>query len=474
MARKEHPGYVFNTMLWQFLSAAMQLAGGEVASVEDIDRAWMGVMKTPIGPFGILDLIGLDTVQHIVQSWPGALKDPRVKEFINRVRALVEAGHLGEKSGQGLYHHPQPSYRQSGFLVPTLAERAKLLRSDSPVESPPDTSGQARAAEGGRQSTGFVTQANLAERFTLHMVPRPIDPRLTHRPNFFGAAWILGENLAARALAARLSAYGATVRLVPQAAGAASAERWIADQWQNEPAPHLFLVNAWDEEDSAATAPMRADLAVQAEGPYAGSVDRRLLLPYVVCQQWFAMASKTSQLDRATLVAATALGGDFGISGDFVRADGGALTGLLKAVFMEGAALKRLGPQVKVVDFAPAAPHEAVAESLCQELALAQRAVLTGDPAEIRRRYCDIEVGYTASQRHQVRLRSAPRAPRLRTCPAAEPGWSPEGHAALPLMSRPSWGAATASPYICSARPRWPKSTIAAGRKTKLMPIGPK
>ena len=371
VARKEHPGYVFNTMLWQFLSAAMQLAGGEVASVEDIDRAWMGVMKTPIGPFGILDLIGLDTVQHIVEAWPGALKDPRAKEFVNHVHALVEAGHLGEKSGQGFYHHPQPSYREPGFLVPTLAQRearARRLagriptrhfrpgsrrRRGQPVERRCDTG----------ESGGAVHAAHG---------PAPINPRLTHRPNFRGAAWILGENLAARALAARLSADGATVRFVPQASGVAGAQRWIADQWQNEPAAHLFLVNAWDEPDSAAAAPMPADLARQAEDPYADSLDRRLLLPYAVCQQWFSLASKTSLLDQATLVAATALGGDFGIAGDFVRADGGALAGLLKAVFMEGAALKRLGPQVKVVDFAPAAPHEAVAESLCQEMALAQ------------------------------------------------------------------------------------------------------
>ena len=344
---------------------------------------------------------------------------------------------------------------------------------DSPVESPPDTSGQARAAEGDSQSSGVATPANQAERFTLHMVPRPIDPRLTHRPNFRGAAWILGENLAARALAARLSADGATVRFVPQASGVAGAQRWIADQWQNEPAAHLFLVNAWDEPDSAAAAPMPADLARQAEDPYADSLDRRLLLPYAVCQQWFSLASKTSLLDQATLVAATALGGDFGIAGDFVRADGGALAGLLKAVFMEGAALKRLGPQVKVVDFAPAAPHEAVAESLCQEMALAQAAVLTGDQGEIQPAFV-ISKSVT-SPANAIRLACAPRrrAPRPRTCPAAEPGWSPEGRAALPLMSRPSWGAATASPYICSARLRWPKSTIAAGRNTKSMPIGP-
>jgi 3-hydroxybutyryl-CoA dehydrogenase len=56
---KESHQYVFNAMLGALNTAALKQAVDGVATVEDIDRAWMGVMKTPIGPFGIMDLVGL-------------------------------------------------------------------------------------------------------------------------------------------------------------------------------------------------------------------------------------------------------------------------------------------------------------------------------------------------------------------------------------------------------------------------------
>ena len=54
-------------MLNALNTAAVKLAVDGVASVEDIDRAWMGVTKMPIGPFGIMDVVGLKTVWDIVQ-----------------------------------------------------------------------------------------------------------------------------------------------------------------------------------------------------------------------------------------------------------------------------------------------------------------------------------------------------------------------------------------------------------------------
>ena len=47
---------------WSCLNPLRHWLQNEVASVEDIDRAWMGVMHTLVGPFGIMDSIGIDTV----------------------------------------------------------------------------------------------------------------------------------------------------------------------------------------------------------------------------------------------------------------------------------------------------------------------------------------------------------------------------------------------------------------------------
>jgi 3-hydroxybutyryl-CoA dehydrogenase len=72
--QKEQKGYVFNTMLLGFLSEAIQLAMNNVASIKDIDRAWIKIMNTPIGPFGIINSIGFDNVFNIIEA--AREKDP--------------------------------------------------------------------------------------------------------------------------------------------------------------------------------------------------------------------------------------------------------------------------------------------------------------------------------------------------------------------------------------------------------------
>ncbi len=69
MLHRENNGYVFNTMLSSLFFSALTLASKNVASIEDIDRSWMGVMHTPIGPFGIMDQVGLSTVWTITDYW---------------------------------------------------------------------------------------------------------------------------------------------------------------------------------------------------------------------------------------------------------------------------------------------------------------------------------------------------------------------------------------------------------------------
>jgi 3-hydroxybutyryl-CoA dehydrogenase len=115
--KKESHGYVFNTMLSAVNREALTLAANGIASVEDVDRAWMGVMKMPIGPFGIMDLVGIDTVWHITNYWAKRL-------FFNRqlgvnarfLKEYVDKGWLGVKSGKGFYTYPDPAYQQPGFV----------------------------------------------------------------------------------------------------------------------------------------------------------------------------------------------------------------------------------------------------------------------------------------------------------------------------------------------------------------------
>ena len=114
--KKEQHGYVFNTMLSELMASALSLAAKEVASVEDIDRAWMGIMKTGVGPFGIMDSIGLETVYKVTDYWAGVKDDPQAKANAAFLKERVDKGNLGVKTGQGFYQYPKASFLGPDFL----------------------------------------------------------------------------------------------------------------------------------------------------------------------------------------------------------------------------------------------------------------------------------------------------------------------------------------------------------------------
>jgi 3-hydroxybutyryl-CoA dehydrogenase len=114
--KKESPGYVFNAMLTALFDAAQTLAANAVTSIEEIDRAWMGVLHTPIGPFGLMDSIGIDTVWKAKEYWANKLNDEQNKKNAEFLKRYIDKGHLGQKSGQGFYSYPKPAYRNPGFV----------------------------------------------------------------------------------------------------------------------------------------------------------------------------------------------------------------------------------------------------------------------------------------------------------------------------------------------------------------------
>ncbi|MEA2101503.1 MAG: 3-hydroxyacyl-CoA dehydrogenase [Thermodesulfobacteriota bacterium] len=116
MLHKENNGYVFNSMLSSLFMSALTLAARNVASIEDIDRSWMGVMHAPMGPFGIMDQVGLKTVYTITDYWANTAKNKQGRINAAFLKPYVEKGHLGVKAGQGFYSYPDPVYAHPGFL----------------------------------------------------------------------------------------------------------------------------------------------------------------------------------------------------------------------------------------------------------------------------------------------------------------------------------------------------------------------
>ena len=114
---KENPGYALNAMLGPVLTTAKLLVIDGVASIEDVDRAWMLHRKASIGPFGLMDAFGLNL---IYDSWHHRQSDviraalkPKVLAFVT---PYIERGELGQKTGKGFYSYPDPAYGEPGFL----------------------------------------------------------------------------------------------------------------------------------------------------------------------------------------------------------------------------------------------------------------------------------------------------------------------------------------------------------------------
>jgi 3-hydroxybutyryl-CoA dehydrogenase len=78
---------------------------------------WMGVMKTPIGPFGIMDIVGLKTVWDITQYWATVTGDHQLQANADFLKRYVDQDWLGVKTGRGFYTYPDPAFTRPGFLT---------------------------------------------------------------------------------------------------------------------------------------------------------------------------------------------------------------------------------------------------------------------------------------------------------------------------------------------------------------------
>jgi len=106
---KEQPGYIVNSLLVPLLSAATNLLVNEVADIETIDKTWMVATGAPTGPFGILDIVGINTAYQINKIAADATGDPlKVKTVAYLKEEFIDKGKLGVATGSGFYTYPNP------------------------------------------------------------------------------------------------------------------------------------------------------------------------------------------------------------------------------------------------------------------------------------------------------------------------------------------------------------------------------
>lgn len=101
---KDQAGFIVNALLFPYLNNAIRLLEQGVATKEGIDTAMKGGCGFPMGPFALLDLVGLDTSLAILEALYLEFADPNYAP-VPLLKRMVVAGQLGRKSGVGFYDY---------------------------------------------------------------------------------------------------------------------------------------------------------------------------------------------------------------------------------------------------------------------------------------------------------------------------------------------------------------------------------
>lgn len=115
--KKEIMGFCFNRIWRSIKREALYMWANGYVDFRDIDRGWMIWTGMDLGPFGIIDSIGLDVVYDIEMVYYKDSKDP--KDYPpSTLKDKIERGELGVKTGKGFYKYPDPEFLLPGFLNP--------------------------------------------------------------------------------------------------------------------------------------------------------------------------------------------------------------------------------------------------------------------------------------------------------------------------------------------------------------------
>ncbi|MCI1974718.1 MAG: 3-hydroxyacyl-CoA dehydrogenase [Limosilactobacillus sp.] len=113
---REQHGYVLNAILMPLLASAMQLWVNDISDPQTIDKDWMISTHSPMGPFMILDMVGLRTPYQMELNTYEATHDEIHQRIADKLKAMIDAGHVGQETGQGFYHYPNPEFEDPNFL----------------------------------------------------------------------------------------------------------------------------------------------------------------------------------------------------------------------------------------------------------------------------------------------------------------------------------------------------------------------
>lgn len=130
MVQKESTGFLFNRVWRAIKRETLHLVDEGVATVDDVDRAWMICLGMPIGPFGLMDMVGLDVVLDIEEVYHAESGDPRDAPP-HLLTNKIAAGELGIKTGRGFYRYPNPAYQDLAWRQGEARDHAGFAEEDA-------------------------------------------------------------------------------------------------------------------------------------------------------------------------------------------------------------------------------------------------------------------------------------------------------------------------------------------------------
>ena len=88
-----------------------------ISDFQSIDRTWMISLRTGMGPFGMMDRMGLGVVYHVANLLGETTPNTQALESARYLdEHFIQKGLFGVASGQGFYSYPNPAFEQPGFI----------------------------------------------------------------------------------------------------------------------------------------------------------------------------------------------------------------------------------------------------------------------------------------------------------------------------------------------------------------------
>ncbi len=113
--KKETLGFCFNRIWRAVKKEALHMWAEGYVDFEDIDRGWMIFTGMPVGPFGLMDGVGLDVVHDIEMVYYDESGDP-TDQPPEALKEMLDQNKLGVKTGKGFYFYPDPEYKSDAFI----------------------------------------------------------------------------------------------------------------------------------------------------------------------------------------------------------------------------------------------------------------------------------------------------------------------------------------------------------------------